>query len=182
MTEPDTVLHALIEELPPAFFDMPLECIFADNFRCRALCKMLDRIADGVPVGPPTVQVTLRFLRVDFASHVADEEQTFFPLLRERVHASDDIEQIFAQLRFPPDLYDRVGDGLEKLKEGTGDRVPQREFCALLRSFVSAERRHVSVENVVLLPLARRRLTAADLTRLGIAMRSRRLADRTLVN
>lgn len=174
MTETNAILQTLVEELPPAFFDMPLECIFADNFRCRALCSVLYQIADGENVEPTTLRVTLRFLTLDFANHVADEEQGLFLLLRERMLTSDGLEPIFAELSLMPDLSDRVVDGLEGLQESRKGRCPQPGFRKLLESFVKGERRRVSVENVVLLPVARRRLSQDDLSWLSRAMRSRR--------
>ncbi|MDO8358569.1 MAG: hypothetical protein Q7T08_00845 [Devosia sp.] len=46
-----------------------------------------------------------------------------------------------------------------------------------LERFVKAERRRVSVENIVLLPVARQRLSQGDLAWLSRAMRSRRLSN-----
>ena len=171
------MLQALVEELPPAFFDMPLECIFADNFRCRALCSVLYQIAGGENVELTTLRVTLRFLRFDFANHVADEEQALFLLLRKRVLASDGLEPVFTELCFEPDLSDRVVDGLEGLQASRNGRCPRPGFRKLLESFVKTERRRVSVENVVLLPIARQRLSQGDLAWISRAMRSRRLSN-----
>ena len=177
MTETDAMLQTLVEELPPAIFEMPLECIFADNFRCRALCSVLHQIAGGDDVELKTLQVTLRFLQFDFASHVADEERSFFPLLRERALVSDSLEQIFTEPCFQPDLSNRVVDGLERLRDSRKEPCPRPAFCEVMESFVKAERRRVSVENVVLLPLARQRLSQGDLAWLSRAMRSRRLSN-----
>ena len=177
MMEPDAMLQTLIEELPPAIFEMPLECIFADNFRCRALCSVLYRIAAGKDVELTTLGVTLHFLRFDFANHVADEEQALFQLLRERMLVSDGLEQFLTELRSQPDLTGQVVNGLEGLQESRKGRCPPLGLRELLESFVKAERRRISVENVVLLPVARQRLSQSDLALLGRAMRSRRLSS-----
>ena len=182
MMEPDAMLQTLIEELPPAIFEMPLECIFADNFRCRALCSVLYRIAAGKDVELTTLGVTLHFLRFDFANHVADEEQALFQLLRERMLVSDGLEQFLTELRSQPDLTGQVVNGLEGLQESRKGRCPPLGLRELLESFVKAERRRISVENVVLLPVARKRLSQSDLTLLGRAMRSRRFSDSAHVN
>lgn len=182
MTKTDPILHAPVEALPPASFDSPLEGIFADNFRCRVLCNVLYQIADGEEVGVKTLQAAQRFLRVDFVDHLADEQQALFPLLRERVQPADGIERIWADLRFPPDMLERVVDGLTALPEGRKGYAPRLRFRKLLEKFVGTGRRHVSIEIVVLLPLARRCLSQSDLAWLGRAMRLRRLSHPTYAN
>lgn len=173
-TATNSMLQALAEALPPAFFDTPLDCIFADNFRCRVLCNVLSQIVDGAELDLKSLRVALHFLRIDFVSHLADEEQALFPLLRERAQAADHVEHIWADLRFPPDMLERVVDGLAGLRESRRLHLPRPQFRKLLEKFVETERRHVSIENARLLPLARRRLSQSDLAWLGRAMQSMR--------
>lgn len=176
----DQAAHALSEALPADLFGTPLECIFADNFRCRVLCTLLEQISCGGVVELRKVDLLLQFLRVDFQKHMADEEQTFFPLLRERALSSDGIDRILTALAIPQGLLEQVVDGLAELQGPQPAYAAQSRLRELLDRFVSIERRRVSIENIELLPLARRILSPDDLTTLGRSMYARRQSGSSL--
>jgi iron-sulfur cluster repair protein YtfE (RIC family) len=70
---------------PPAeHLASPLDYIFAEHFRQRTLCWMIDRIADERERDEECISAVLRFLREDFGAHIIDEEEDLFPLLRRR--------------------------------------------------------------------------------------------------
>jgi hemerythrin-like domain-containing protein len=164
------MLETLGEPMPPAYLETPLECIFADNFRCRLMCNALEAIAGEEVPDTRTLQVTRQFLARDFSFHQLDEEQGLFPLLRRRLPASDEVRAALPGLLLDHELVGEVMDGLTGLSRHGGER--SQTLRSLLQHFAKTERRHVSVENVVVLPAARKRLSADDLALLSSVMRS----------
>lgn len=160
--------HVLAVDIPAEHLATPLEFIFADNFRCRVLCNLLSAIGSGREVGADIVSTCQGFLLRDFLVHLADEKQALFPLLIERTSSDDGAHAVVRQERPGFAAINRLAGALERLPRGSSDLSP------LLNGFISEERRHIAVENVVLLPLARKRLRPSDLTWLTAVMRDHR--------
>lgn len=165
------MLQTLVEEVPPEYLTDPLDYIFADNFRCRVLCNVLDVIDSGSSVGVAALETCRSFLLADFLTHIADEKQALFPLLLERTTAEDGVLDVIRRRRTSFAIVNRVADELARLE---ADRWAIRNAAGLIHSFVAAEREHITVENVIVLPVARRRLRSADLEWLGSVMRDHR--------
>ena len=167
------VLEAM---LPSDQFTQPLDYIFAEHFRQRVLCNVLDKISGAGKPDHMLVNAAISFLKTDFAPHVQDEEQDLFPLLRRRAEPEDRLEQLIEQLsqEHAADKLDakQIVDGLQSLLQHTS-KVPAG-FARLLRRFAANERHHLTVENAIILPLARLRLTREDLWSLGHRMAERR--------
>lgn len=161
---------------PPDQLAQPLDYIFAEHFRQRVLCNVLDRIASGSSADRVLLRAVVRFLTSDFAPHVRDEEEDLFPLLRRRAEPDDGLVQLIDQLseEHAADKLDaqEIIEGLQDLLRKTG-RVPAA-LAKLLRRFAANERHHLTVENAIVLPLARLRLTREDLWSLGHRMAQRR--------
>jgi hemerythrin-like domain-containing protein len=160
-------------------FAEPLDALLAEHFRQRAMCDLLDRLAED-PSGQRSCELArtiLTYLREQLPLHVLDEERDLFQMLRDRTLAAEAIEEAFAQLRREHAEDERVAmlvkSGLEQLAAG---RQPEHaeEFSSAARAFAEAQRRHVAFENSSILPLARTRLTAKDLARLARRMAARR--------
>lgn len=171
-----------LETMPPASQLLsPLDYIFADHFRQRVLCRVLDDIADDHARDRPLVQAALQFLRSEFAPHVIDEEEDLFPLLRRRAEADDRIEEVLGELsqEHAADKQDadRIMDGLAQALQADDGTALDEDFRALLHRFAANERRHLIVENAIVMPLARARLTKDDLRSLGRRMAARRGLD-----
>ncbi|MCR9135244.1 MAG: hemerythrin domain-containing protein [Alphaproteobacteria bacterium] len=171
-----------LETMPPVSQLLsPLDYIFADHFRQRVLCRVLDDIADDQAGDKPLVLAALQFLRSEFAPHVIDEEEDLFPLLRRRAEPDDRIEEVLGDLsqEHAADKLDadRIMVGLEQAHQAAGDSGMNDEFRALLHRFAANERRHLIVENAIVMPLARARLTKGDLRSLGRRMAARRGLD-----
>lgn len=171
-----------LETMPPVSQLLsPLEFIFADHFRQRVLCRVLDDIADGDAHDKPLVAAALGFLKSEFAPHVIDEEEDLFPLLRRRAEPDDRIEEVLGDLsqEHAADKLDadRIMEGLERAHQRGGEKLMSEEFRALLHRFAANERRHLIVENAIVMPLARARLTKDDLRTLGRRMAARRGLD-----
>ena len=123
----------------------------------------------------------LDFLRSDFGLHVVDEERDLFPLLRRRRQRQDRMNDILGSLsaEHATDALDanRIIAALVAAL-GRDDPVPLDDGArALMTSFATNERRHLTTENAIVLPLARARLTTGDLETLGRHMAARRGVD-----
>ena len=168
---------------PPAeLLGAPIDYFFADHFRQRTLCRLIDEISNARECDDECVRAVVRFLGDDFGKHIADEEEDLFPLLQLRGEPDDRIGDIVGQLceEHAADRKDAdaVAAGLDALLDRSGYSTALRK---LLRRFAANERRHFLVENAIVLPLARARLTADDLVDLGRRMARRRgLAPRFL--
>jgi iron-sulfur cluster repair protein YtfE (RIC family) len=171
-------LAALAAAPPAEQLASPLDYIFAEHFRHRTLCWMIDRIADEKERDEECIAAVLRFLREDFGPHVIDEEEDLFPLLRRRAEPEDRIDEVLGALsqEHAADKLD-ANAILEDLDEAKAGKRFTKAFRALLHRFAVNERRHLIVENAIVLPLARVRLTVDDLRNLGRRMAARRGID-----
>ena len=117
------------------------------------------------------------FIRYDLALHIIDEEEDLFPLLRRRALPEDEIENVLGRLsaehRTDATQSQVVRERLEAALIAQRAPALDPEVKSVLLTFARHELRHLALENAVVLPIARLRLTAADLTAL-----SRRLAAR----
>lgn len=168
-----------LETMPPAsLLRTPLEYVFADHSRQRVLCGVLDEMADAGFADQPMVRATLGFLKSDFGTHVIDEEEDLFPLLRRRAKPEDRIEDVLGELsqEHAADKTDadQIIEALEQVLEQEDDGKPSTEIVDLLHRFAESERRHLIVENAIVMPLAKARLSRDDLRNLGRRMAARR--------
>jgi hemerythrin-like domain-containing protein len=164
----------------PALLARPLDYIVADHERQRHLCRLLDRLADEAALDPRLAAAVAAHLDREMAVHVLDEEEDLFPLLRRRALPEDGIERVLGLLSREHSEDDRLGDaivaGLRRaLGDGTaGLEEVLREDC---RAFARRQRRHLAVENALVMPLAETRLTEADRKGLSRRMAVRRGLD-----
>ena len=165
----------------PALLATPLSFIHEDHLREREICALLDGIADAQP--PETAAAiaenranALGFLRVELPLHLEDEDQDLFPLLRRRCARDDDIDRILARLstdhRHANADTPKVIALLDMLDIGShGLTADDRLF---LHTYAAHARRHLLLENALILPFSRLRLTAGDLESLRLRMTQRR--------
>jgi hemerythrin-like domain-containing protein len=160
----------------------PLNFIHEDHMRERQICAMLDRIAGAEEPDTAAAAHAEGFFANELPLHLADEEEDLFPLLRRRCKPEDDIERVLARLSSDHRCTDAdtpqllsclralgsAGSGL-----GSGDRD-------LLIRYAALARRHLILENAIVLPLARARLARRDLDRICLGMLRRRGLDRLL--
>ncbi len=172
--------HAIeLERIPDNLLREPVEFIFADHFRQRSLCATLDEMI-AEPDAPATHEratVALRYLQKELPHHIADEERSLFPLLAQRAQREDALDSLLALLS---EEHGRDRDMAKALIAAlrqiiAGQLSPKSDtFASAALAFAETQRRHLSWENAVILPLARRRLTADDMTSLGHDMAKRR--------
>jgi len=160
----------------------PLDFIHDDHMREREICTMIDRL---VAVGDPErdqANLVLSFLRKQLPLHLEDEEQDLFPLLRRRCKPEDEIDLALKRLATDhvkaDDRTPEVVAILERLEDGDRDiGEPARSAMA---DYALHARHHLILEDAIILPFARLRLTAGDLETLLRRMLARRGLDRLM--
>lgn len=163
-----------------ALLGNPLDFIHEDHLREREICARMDALAGAQAPGADTATGILGFLRDELPLHLRDEEEDLFPLLRRRCAPEDEIGRVIARLsedhrhaeRDTPKvlaMLDAIAAGQGPLSEADG---------AALTGYAAQARRHLILENAIILPLARLRLTKGDLRALCQRMMQRRGFDR----
>lgn len=167
-----------IEGSSTALLGDPLDFFFAEHFRQRKLCNLIEEMALADSLDPLLAKEVLVFLRDDMAMHVLDEEEDLFPLMRERCPPEDEIERVLSALSAEHagdrHLAQLVTEGLETALRESLPVAVQPGLREAMIDFARNERRHLALENSVVLPLARRRLSVDDLARLSARLLRRR--------
>jgi hemerythrin-like domain-containing protein len=175
---PDFDPEVRIESVPDELIKEPLNWLFAEHYRHRQLCKLMEGLARSGIYDEDTLITVIAFLRRDLPLHVLDEEEDLFPLLRRRALPEDDIERILGILASDHRAdRDRVSHLLVGLERAQLDRKPpsmDNNLRSLLQEFVNVERRHVALENAIVIPIARLRLGSDDLAALSERLAARR--------
>lgn len=151
----------------------PLGFIHEDHLRERHICTTLDKLAADEPPSRADLDDARDFLGTELPLHIADEEEDLFPLLRRRCTSEDEIDRVIARLQGDhahadfdtPAVTALVRDAHEGLDEAGRDA---------LRRYANHARRHLILENAIVLPFARLRLTRSDLETLRLRMMQRR--------
>lgn len=164
----------------PRLLGNPLDFIAEDHLRERQVCALIDGIANAERADIQDLEDILSFLREELALHIVDEEAGLFPLMSAKCAAEDEIENVIARLRSDHAVMGaavpQVRDCLAGLLSGKAG--PDDDDRRMLTQFATTTRRHLIVENAIILPIARARLDAADLDGLRMGMLQRRGLDR----
>ena len=161
-----------------------LSRLAAEHVEQRALCDMLEAIADMLPRMPERRRCleALEMLERHLPMHHADEELGLFPLLKARCGPEDRIEAILAELEDEHvDDEALLTEVVLTLRALAADRGPEREPAIagyVLRGFFESQRRHIAWEEATIMPLALERLRSCDLAALGEAMADNRRGAR----
>ncbi len=165
-----------LDPLPAALLRRPLDYLMADHHRQRVLCRLADELAAMARPDAELMETVGAFVSRDMAIHVIDEEQDLFPLLRRRAVPEDAIDAILGRLAAEHAsggiLAARLGQALGEAAL-TG-RLLDRSTRLDLKELARSEREHLALENAIVMPLARLRLTAGDLRALSLRMAARR--------
>jgi len=164
----------------PQLLGNPLDFIHEDHLRERQICAMVDRIATGPAPERADLEHVREYLARELPLHLADEEEDLFPLLRRACHPEDEIGRALGRLlcdhdHAAEDTPSVIAD-LDALLSSAG--APDAEMRARFRRFAAQARRHLILENAIVLPFARLRLTERDLETLCLRMAQRRGLDR----
>jgi hemerythrin-like domain-containing protein len=134
------------------------------------LCGLLEHLADCLPerVSGAVAQSAATILRQGLGPHLQLEEEMLFPLLRSRAEPGSSLEAIVSQLEAEHAADEmlalELADELQLVGQGGHVRNPEM-LGYMLRAFFERLRRHIEWETRLLMPLARRTLTLADLAR-----------------
>jgi len=161
----------------------PLDFLLADHMRQRKICNALDVLglrpeqADSAEI----VAVTFAYLSEDFPLHISDEEIDLYPSLRavpDIDHGLEDlIDAITRSHAIERSLVSDIIVLLKEAQQASGVAATVSPNAKLLVSFTQCLRRNLVIEDQMLLPLARKHLSDADLDRIGRAMAKRRNID-----
>jgi hemerythrin-like domain-containing protein len=156
----------------------PIEFILAEHLNHRRMCKGLERLANMSTFDAAPIAAMLDYIRFDLTLHVLDEEEDFFPLLRMRCPPEDGVDAVLERLGAEHETDKRLSSEVrDMLNACLILRKPPSAIdgaVAVLRSFADNERRHLALENAVVIPLARHRLTEGDLEALSQRLLARR--------
>jgi len=155
-----------------ALLAKPLEFILADHLRQRNLCCLLECLAQERRLDPALAASIADYVADEMSIHVIDEEEDLFPLLRRRAGPGDDVERVLGLLSREHSEDDRLAEAIVNgLREAVynGQEEIGPDLRMKLRTFARRQRRHLAVENAVVMPLAEARLTMKD--RAGLARR-----------
>ncbi len=154
----------------------PLDFMAEDHMREREVCTLIDRIVEGEPVDSKDIAIMRAFLIDDLPQHLADEECDLFPLMLERCDPDEEIDKMITRLQ--ADHRHAIGDSqaIAALIVANADRKKTLSdtVFAKMSDFATHARRHLILENAILLPLARARLTKTDLETMRAHMLERR--------
>jgi iron-sulfur cluster repair protein YtfE (RIC family) len=154
----------------------PLDLLAANHRRRREASRLLGEIAASMGPDPAALQRLRAWLRDELPAHVADEEVDLFPLLRARAAPEDEIGPTLEALSRDRHAAEAgiaaALEAIERLLAAPGPPAPEER--ARLAKLAESERHHLIVENAILLPLARVRLTPEDLEGMRRRMLERR--------
>lgn len=154
----------------------PLQHIAEEHLRLREVCATLDALAGADRPDRAAARDCLEHLTEFLPRHTRDEEEDLFPLLRRRSAPEDEINETLDRLYHDhAESHDAVPRVIAALERMIAENAPfTKDEAAAVSAFAQHERRHLIVENAIVLPLARVRLTKDDLRSLGLRMRQRR--------
>ncbi|WP_108663786.1 hemerythrin domain-containing protein [Acuticoccus kandeliae] len=157
----------------------PLDFIKEGHMRMRAMCEVVEMVAASEMPDPVVVSDLLRFLDREVGLLIQDEDDDLRELLAARCEPEDDIETTLRRVEAEHRVLKKMIPALlatlramheERRRATPGEAELQRVFASLLR-------RHLIVENAIVLPMARARLTENDLAVLRSNMIRRREED-----
>lgn len=163
--------------------DDPLDFILYEHLRHRVMCNALDALATAETFDAAAVANLAEFIRADLSMHIADEEEVFFPTLLQRCRPEDEIDVALKRMNREHaedrDLSAQVRIFLltAAMEKRSLPSIPGASEA--LKRFAHNQRRHMMLENAVLIPLARQRLTDEDFALLALRLEARRPLSET---
>jgi hemerythrin-like domain-containing protein len=156
----------------------PIEFIHAEHLNHRRMCRALERLAEAEEFDAVRITALLDFIRFDLTLHVIDEEEDFFPMLRRRCLPDDQVAEVLDRLTLEhaedKALSIRARDVLNACLIVRKPPSAIDGGAEALLSFARHEMRHLTLENAVVVPLARRRFNSEDLRVLSNRLLARR--------
>lgn len=147
--------------------DAPIDLFYAAHLRHRRVCAAL-AVAAEAPVLPADELCALSIELADDLHQLDCTEQLLFDLLRRRAEPDDDITHVLAALA-ADHAADRklLADLATALRSTPQARLAGHALVKQIERFVTRKLRSIALENAVVLPIARLRLTRGDLALLA---------------
>lgn len=156
----------------------PFERLEGQRLALLGVCALLDALpGTSHPLQQRVAAGLAVYLRVDFPAMIAEEEECLLPMLRARLLLGDDFDQVLRQMDEEHRHDRRQAMALATECEALAGGLIPDEAAVLFsacRAFAVQQRRHLAWEDATVLPLARSRLTAADLELWNRRSRARR--------
>jgi hemerythrin-like domain-containing protein len=140
----------------------PLDFIAVDHMREREACTLIDRLVALVPISAADRDRVLVFLREQLPHHLEDEEIDLFPMMLERCEPDEEIDKVIERLTSDHQHAHVDAPAIIALIQTKAAELTSDD-CARLADFARHSRRHLVLENAIILPIARARLTEDDL-------------------
>lgn len=160
----------------PELLRSPLDFIAEDHLRVRTMCVKIDALVQGAEPPEDDLWGAVEFLSRELPMLLGDEDTDLLPMVAERSAPEDDMPKLKARLEAEhADIGELSQTVVSALKSAADGRTPlSAAEVETIGAFTALTRRHIALENAVLLPLARARLTGTDLERLRDNMLRRR--------
>ncbi|KQI72984.1 hypothetical protein AN191_03510 [Loktanella sp. 5RATIMAR09] len=156
--------------------ESPLDFIYEDHAREREVCALIDRLVSAASLKDAEMHQILAFLEDQLPQHLADEEIDLFPMMLKRCDPEDEIEKVIDKLH--SDHGHAMADAPAIVAIIRALDTPDSELSDVesrqMAEFAYRARRHLTLENAVILPIARARLTDEDLRLMKMHMLERR--------
>lgn len=168
----------LIAKAPPiGLLADPLAYILADHGRQRVACAMLNEFATESRASRASADIVSAFLAHDLPLHFADEEENLFPAMRLRALPEDAIGPLLVRLvadhcRCRQQL-DHIVAALTPVSSADPVEL-EVGIGEIMQAYSMVEQQHLAIENAIVMPLAKKRLTSGDLKTMSQHMHARR--------
>jgi len=159
-------------------FSDPLGWWYAEHERQRELFSRFELLALAPDFDAALTERLLVFLREDFPNHIQEEEREWFPRLRMRARPDDDFANILTTVTkdHKEELIEmaKLFDPLQALCTAKSPLSQEQELSRAISDLAKRERQHLAIENAIILPIARLRLTPEDRLAVSHAIALRR--------
>jgi hemerythrin-like domain-containing protein len=154
----------------------PLDFIAEDHMREREVCALIDKLVSAASLQDADIDQMLTFLEDHLPQHLADEEIDLFPMMLERCDPEDEIDKVIDKLHSDHGHALADAPAIIAMIQTIESAAPalSDDDCQQMAAFAHHARRHLILENAVILPIARARLTDGDLAAMKRHMLQRR--------
>lgn len=167
---------ALIERVPEDLLEVPLDYIFAQNFRLRCFCSRLRELTNAGRLTRTEAHAVVSFLTHDMSIHREDEGD-LLPAALKSARPEDGLEPIIALLSQSCERADaRIAAIVRAFVRQRNRPVTKltHTTSVLVADFATDMQRHLSLMNGIVLVIARKRLSLQDLAAISRCMKLRR--------
>ena len=160
-----------------ALLETPLEYTVAAHLHHRLACARLRGLGRQRIVGRAEADLAIAYLTGDLRLQHDDEDIDIYPALRRRARPADDLGDVLARLNADHRRAGAIADNIVASLASSHDGDPvhmNAAFAEMMKGFAASELRHLALENGIVLPIARIRLSGLDLLEISNSMKARR--------